>query len=219
MLYYILSFITLMGSIAWTPIKNDNTYSISQSVLHSSFLADYGNDALIRRFINLNSNIFSGGDKVLLPKNITIVETPDNLRLIKAPINLSRYDWYTALYSQGPLKDQWKRLKQRVYSSFGINKLVDLNKDKIKTLAQKDPKISILEQKKRIKKVKISDVATGKGEAKTLPVVSNGHKSFLSYIVIETEGGDYKILPVVLRLSPRKKIENYISKRAEGGKR
>ncbi len=214
MLYYILSLITLLGSIAWTPMKNDNTLEISQTVLHSSVFSDYGNSALVRHFINLDSDIFSGGGEVLLPKDITIIRAPKNLKLIKESDKLPKFNRYTALYSKGKLANQWKRLKRKTYSSLGIKELGDPKTD-IKKIKSKAPMLIDKISGNDKENIQISSTPPKGEKIEATQQFKDNHKVFLSYIVYETENGDYKVLPVVLRLSPMKKIENYILKNTE----
>lgn len=215
MLYFILSLITFMGSISWTPMKNDDNLTISQYVIKSSIVQDYGKSSLIKQFININSDIFYGGCKVLIPKGAVIIGAPAGLSLLKENVHIDRYDWYTALYKEGDLKGTWDQMKRKSYFGIKIDNLDDLKKEDIESLSKKNPKLRI-DNREKNKNLQISSIPPNNENIERKPIRKSNHKVYVSFIVIE-ENNEYKILPIVLRLDPEVEIKNHILKLNEGG--
>ena len=214
MLYFILSLITLFGSMSWTPVKSDNTRQISQYFINSGVVKDYGEESLIRQFVNLNSDIFSGGCKVMIPKGATIVRGPENLKLIKQPVKMANFDWYTALYEDGDLKYKWNDMKSHVYSKLGIGELASINTENLKTISKKIPELQALVEKPE-KGMQISSTPPNDKKAVERAVDINMYKVYTSFIIIETDAGEYKVLPVILRLNPEQELENRVTQLSE----
>ncbi len=207
----ILLLLSFWGGFDWYPLEVAGDISVYKTILDSqegsSIIKRYGGEEnLMRGLITLDSGIFEGGVKVLLPKGCKIKRTPEYLRLIKRAIELEYYDRYSALYKEGELEKEWREVKEKAANELGTPSLETISYTRLKEFFPE--RIIPTEE------TGIEEPETESAFIKAIPA-----KHFFSFLLIE-ENGREKLIPVILHLSPiEEAIEKFIKMEYEGGER
>lgn len=201
---------------SWFPIERGrgDTYDfIESSTQIMSIVERYGGKKSLGRTIRLDDGVFHGGCKVLLPKDIEIGETPDNMKFLKRTIELETGDRYSALYDEdGNLTFDWKNLKRRFAERLGVRSPENIPCDEIKRLLPEEKDV-------------VPD-ASSRGEGDYSGDIDEGdkyleskypRKMYLSFLTVEKDRRE-KLYPVMLVLDPLNGLKTRCSQsRGEGG--
>lgn len=214
----ILLLLSFWGGFDWYPLEVAGEISVYKTILDSqegsSIIRQYGGEKnLLKGLIHLNSDIFKGGRKVLLPKEYKIKRTPGYLQLIKRDIEIKNYNRYAALYKEGELKEEWRELKAESTNKLGISSLETISYTRLKELFPE--RISPTKREKG--KMREEEIEEPENESAFIEEIPAKH--FFSFLLIE-ENGREKLIPVILHLSPIKEaIEMFRRMEHEGGER
>ncbi|MCK4528044.1 hypothetical protein KAW18_11800 [candidate division WOR-3 bacterium] len=207
----ILLLLSFWGGFDWYPLEVAGDISVYKTILDSqegsSIIRRYGGEKnLLKGLIHLNSDIFKGGRKVLLPKKYKIKRTPGYLQLIKRDIEIKNYNRYAALYKEGELKEEWRQLKAESTNKLGISSLEAISYTRLKELFPE-----------RIIPTEETGIEEPENESAFIEEIPAKH--FFSFLLIE-ENGREKLIPVILHLSPiEEAIEMFRRMEDEGGER
>jgi hypothetical protein len=186
----------------WVELEKTETGEISEVIKESKLVKRYGEQNLEKWIIQLTSDIFGGGCKIILSKGTKIERVPEGLKIYKRAIKMKKFDRYSALYEEGELKREWKKLERESADELGNSSLLE---DLGKILSDKRCN-TCNEVEERINP-KAMEELTG---------IEFPSKTYYSFIEIE-EKGDVKLIPVVLELCPlADKIGEYMNS-SEGG--
>jgi hypothetical protein len=172
-----------------------------------------GNENLSKMVLHLDGEIFESGEKLLLPKNYKVKDTPINLIIIPRAIQTKLYRRYSVIYKEGVLKNKWEDLKSEIEDSLKISSLenASLNELREHLSAHIPPPTEERTVENRLHKnlENISDLGIDEEQFKSdQKEVKIPEEYYFSFLLLK-EDWDEKLLPVVLHLSPAEnKIED-----------
>ncbi len=195
--------LTFLGTYEWYPVESGN---VSKEVSESSVVKSFGKNRLRKSFVKLDSDIFTGGCMVLLPKGYTVLEVPEGLKLMENYIEIENLDRYSAVYESGELEKKWNKLKRELTKSIG-------------GISFRTPSLEVLRKRLLPGSVSHPDKATDVSQTEEDQDIEYPREVYYSFLLIEKHGKQV-IIPVLLVLSPVDEIYKQIRKEmseAKGG--
>jgi hypothetical protein len=202
----IILLIFYINSFSWYPITESDIYgnfneTIKNSSEISSIVRQYGGEEyLIKGFIHLDSDIFKGGEMVLLPKEYKVMRIPYNLKMHKRNIDMRKYNRFTALYREGVLKRKYRELIIKSEDELGISSLKNTSINELRELFP----TRIMpgrEERERIEALELyteeEEISSGRTERE----IEYPKEYYLSFISIEDDWIE-RLFPVILHLCP-----------------
>jgi len=188
--------LSFYSEFEWVQLEGTNARGISREIIAATAAERYGKRNIEKRFIRLNSGIFSGGCKVLFSKGSEIEGLPRDLKLMRRAIKMKKFDRYSALYKEGELRQEWKKLEKESAEKLGISSL------SFEELGKFLPEEDYKDEEGEIEPGLIVEKMAG---------IKYPAKTYYSFIEIK-EDRTVKIIPVVIKLCPlAEKIEEYMN--------
>ena len=195
--------LTFLGTYEWYPVESGN---VSKEVLESSVVESFGKNRLRKSFVKLDSDIFTGGCMVLLPKGYTVLEAPEGLKLMENYIEIDNFDRYSAIYESGKMEKKWNRLKRELIENIG-------------GIHFGTPSLDALRKRLLPGDVSHPDKAADVSQAEEVQEIEYPKEVYYSFLLVGNHGKQV-IIPVLLVLSPIDEIYKQIRKEmseAKGG--
>lgn len=212
---------SLYGSFQWYSVPGGGSggqtfKNIVDSREGGSIIEQYGGrENLIKGFIRLDADIFKGGVKVLLDKDLEILRKPENLILLKRSIKKEDEKRYSAVYREGQLKNIWVDLKRSLANQLGFASLdqIEMDRKNLRELfpGKIPPEKEVREEMKDRKPVGDAEKFNPTEEEIVYP-----SKSFFSFLLLRGKSGE-RLIPVILNISPADEIIEEVKKLEEEG--
>jgi hypothetical protein len=177
----------------WVELEKTEALEISEVIKESKLVKRYGEQSLEKWIIHLTSDVFGGGCMVVLSKGTQVIRVPDNLKIVNSGIKMKKFDRYVALYEEGDLKREWKKLEKESAEKLGISSLSSEELERF--LPGEDYKEGTVEMNTEFDK--IADIEFPE-------------RTYYSFMEIE-KNGTRKLIPVVMEFCPiGEKIGEYM---------